>query len=126
MLECFGDDWVVETAGARLAVLRVEQELVLLDLRGRAANAAGTLAAISQDGEREVTQDWARWWYDAPTLAGLHGLLFTGAHNGEDAIAVFERAAGRLTSIFDEPLDEPNVYAELLVTADQLELPVTT
>jgi len=126
VLECFGDDWGVETRGARLAVLEVRQELLLLDVRGRGANAAGTLAAINQDGDREVTQDWARWWYEAPEISDVHGLLFSGAHNAEDAIAVSERAAGRFTPVLDEPLDDPAVYAELLVAANQLDLPVLT
>jgi hypothetical protein len=103
VLECFGDDYVVDPSGARLAVLETTVEIRLLDLRGGGALSAGTVAAINQDGDREVTQDWARWWYEYGGLADIHGLLF------------FE-------PVFDEPLVAPEVYAELLVVADELDL----
>ncbi len=126
ILECFGDDYLIDPTGAWLTVLETIGDLRVLDIRGPAAVNAGTLAAINQDGDREVTQDWARWWYEHQKLGVTEGLLFSGAHNDEDALAVFERASGRFTPVFDQPLDAPEVLAELIVVADQLELPALT
>lgn len=122
VLECFGDDYVIDPTGAWLAVLEVSEPVPVLDVRGRAAIGAGTIAAINQDGNRQATQDWARWWYEHKELSGIEGLLFRGAHNDADALAIFERGAGRFARVFDEPLDAPDVLAELLVVADDLEL----
>lgn len=124
MLECFGDDYVIDPTGAWLTVLEVSKSVPVLDIRGRAAIGAGTLAAINQDGDREVTQDWARWWYEHADLSSIEGLLFRGAHNNENALAIFERATGRLVPVFDKPLSAPDVFAEILIIADELELPL--
>lgn len=124
VFECFGDDYVIEPSGARLAVLNTREDLVLLDIRGAAAIDAGALAAINDDGDREVTQDWARWWYEHDDLQHVDGLLYAGAHNSSDAMAIFERADGRFESVYDKPLTTPEVLAELLVIADRFDIPL--
>lgn len=124
LLECFGDRYVIDTTGARLAVLETTSSLALLDLRGRGAIAAGTLAAINQDGDRRITQDWARWWYENAELDDVHGLLFAGAHDAEDALAIFERAGSNFEPVFDAPLNSTSVLPELIVAADRLGLPI--
>jgi hypothetical protein len=85
---------------------------------------AGTLAAVSQDGSRETSQNWARYWYQHPQFEVIDGLLFAGAHNGEDAIAVWERAAGKFKPVLDLALTDDEVLSELLAVADLLEMAV--
>ena len=122
--EALGDAWVIETAGAWLAVLRLTSDLAVLDLRGRHATDAGSLAAVSSDGDRQVTQDWARYWYEHPDFAALDGLLYAGAHTGQDTLAVWERAEGRFQAVLDAPLRDRTVYGELLVVAADLGMAV--
>lgn len=94
--EYFGDTGEIVRVGNRLARLSVLAPLKLLDLRGTAATGAGSLPAISAITQRATTQTWARWWYEHPQLAGVHGLIYSAAHSGEDAIALWERARGRV------------------------------
>jgi hypothetical protein len=124
VVECFGDDYVIEPDGAWFTVLETTRELRLLDIRKRGAMHAGTLAAINQDGARETTQDWSRYWYGHPGLAGVDGLLYAGAHNDDDAVALWERADGALEPAFDRPATDPAVLSELLVVAHDLGMTV--
>jgi hypothetical protein len=125
IVECFGDEYVIDTEGARLAVLATNAELRLLDIRKDGAIAAGTLAAVNQDGARDVTQDWGRYWYEHNQFEALHGLLFAGAHNDEDALALWERAGGSFEPVLDLPLADPAVLRELVVIAHRLEMTLT-
>jgi hypothetical protein len=91
--EYFGDGEIINVENIKLAIIYLNQELKLLDLRGKAAMAAGTVTAISAITQREITQAWGRYFYEHIELYDrVDGLIFSGAHNGEDAIALYERA----------------------------------
>jgi len=91
VVEAF-DVGVVEAGTKHLARLRATRELLLLDLRGRAAMRAGTVAAISA-GNHSLSQPWSRYFWEHPEIyAELDGLLYSSAHNGEPAVALYERA----------------------------------
>lgn len=122
--ECFGDDGVIDPTGAMLAVLKLARDLPLLDLRAGGAMKAGAVDAVAADGDRQVTQDWGRYWYEHPELTDLHGLVFSGSHTSQDAVAVWERADGSFEVLLDKPLDDPTVMPDLLVVARDLELPI--
>lgn len=94
--EYFGDAGEIVRADNRLARLSVLAPLKLLDLRGTAATGVASLPAISAITQRTTTQKWARWWYEHPQLADAHGLIYSAAHSGEDAMALWERARGRV------------------------------
>lgn len=99
IVEYFGDGEVINLKNIKLAIIYLNQELELLDLRGRAAMAAGTVTAISAITQREITQAWGRYFYERIELYGrVDGLIFSGAHNGEDAIALYERAEATVNS----------------------------
>lgn len=126
LLECFGDEFVIDPTDARLTVLAVKRDLRVLDLRGQAAVNAGTVAAVNQDGDRRTTQDWGRYWYEHPDMAGIEGLLFAGAHDGDDALVVNERCGDAFEPLLDLPMLDPHVLAEVLVVADELGMVVLT
>jgi hypothetical protein len=91
--EYFGDGEIINVENIKLAIIYLDKELKLLDLRGAAAMAAGTVSAISGITQREITQAWGRYFYEHIELYGeIDGLIFSGAHNGEDTIALYERA----------------------------------
>jgi hypothetical protein len=91
--EYFGDGEIINVENIKLAIIYLSKELKLLDLRGKAAMAAGTVTAISAITQKEITQAWGRYFYEHIELYDrVDGLIFSGAHNGEDAIALYERA----------------------------------
>ena len=114
VVEAF-DIGVIEPGTKRLARPRTTRELVLLDLRGRAAMRAGTVAAVAAS-DHALSQPWSRYWYEHPALVGeIDGLYYPSAHNGEPAIALYERArdALELTAGREAPLTDPVVLAEV-------------
>ena len=114
VVEAF-DVGVVEPGTKRLARARATRDLRLLDLRGRAAMRSGTVAAISA-GDHSLAQPWSRYFWEHPEIYGaLDGLLYPSAHNGEPAVALYERArAGiEVPPGRDAPLTDLAVLAEV-------------
>lgn len=122
--EVFGDHGLVQCAGFRFARLACTRELRLLDLRGAAATAAGTIPAVGAVGERTVTQAWSRWWHEHTELTEVDGLLSTSAQCGEDAVALWERAEAAVRVVHDLALDAPELFDELTVAAHLVRLAV--
>ena len=123
--EFFGDTGSVTVADARLARLRVQAPLRMLDVRKTAAAGAGTIHAIGAITQRATTQAWARWWYEHPQLIDVHGVLFEASHSGEDSYMFWERARGRLRCPSGQhwALTDPKVLDDLHVAAHRLRLP---
>jgi hypothetical protein len=87
---------VVEAGTKHLARLRTTRDLLLLDLRGRGAMRAGTVAAISA-ADHSLSQPWSRYFREHPEIYGeIDGLLYLSAHNGDPAVALYERASDGL------------------------------
>jgi hypothetical protein len=123
LAEVFGDRGIVELDGYYVALLEVAAPLTLLDIRDVAARRAGTIPAIYGDGNRETTQDWARYWYEHPAFQNCDGLLYHSAQTGKDAVvALWERAEGKLTCIGDWALNDPEIIDDVVVAADKVEL----
>lgn len=118
VVEVFGDASVIELGGRRAAELEVVHELRLLDLTGNGAWCAGSVAALTKDGDRAYTQAWARYFYAEVDLYGrIDGIFYENAHNAAQAVALFERA-GELRVLRDMALSE--LHEELFCIADQL------
>jgi RES domain len=114
VVEAF-DIGLVEPGTKRLARARATRDLLLLDLRGRAAMRAGTVAAISA-GDHSLSQPWSRYFWEHPEIYGeLDGLLYPSAHNGEPAVALYERSRARIEVPRgrDAPLSDLAVLAEV-------------
>jgi hypothetical protein len=112
VVEAF-DIGIVEPGTKRLARARATRDLLLLDLRGRAAMRSGTVAAISA-GDHSLSQPWSRYFWEHPEIYGeLDGLLYPSAHNGEPAVALYERSRARIEVPpgRDAPLTDPAVLA---------------
>jgi hypothetical protein len=106
LVEIFGDGGIIRVERQQLAFITLKNALKLLDLRASAAMAAGTVAALSSITERNISQAWGRYFYENLQLYGeIDGLIFTGAHNGEDAVCLYERAESRLASAHVEILN---------------------
>ncbi len=112
VVEAF-DIGFVDPGSKRLARARTTRNMRLLDLRGRAAMRAGTVAAISA-GNHVLSQPWSRYFWEHPEIYGeLDGLFYLSAHNGQRAVAVYERARDGLEVPRgrDAPLTDPAVLA---------------
>src|SRR5215211_5473701 len=111
-VEVFGDTGVVELGRHHVALPVLERDLCLLDLRVNGAMRAGTKAAVAKVAERDISQAWARHFYETVGVYGhVDGLIYLNAHNDEDAVVLCERAIsalkcppGRVTRLDDEAL----------------------
>ena len=64
LVEIFGAGGIIRIERQQLAFITLKNAFKLLDLRGSAAMAAGTLAAISSITERNISQAWGRYFYE--------------------------------------------------------------
>jgi hypothetical protein len=103
---------VVDPGTKRLARVSTTRELDLLDLRGRAAMLAGTVAAISA-GDHDLSQAWSRFFYGDPNgvYGRIDGLHYVSAHNGDRAVALYAVNGLEVPPSRDAPLTDPVVLA---------------
>jgi hypothetical protein len=93
LVELFGDTKIVEFKDYEVAIAIIEQPLLLLDVRDKAAMAAGSVAALGAVADRLVSQAWSRYFYEQTDIyQEVDGILYSNAHNGEKAIALYERS----------------------------------
>lgn len=119
VVEVFGDTGLIEPQEFQLALLRTVRPITLLDLRGSGAMRAGSVAALSGTADRSLSQQWSRFFYDTAMVDGspIDGLLYSNAHNGESALALYERAEGAISCTADLPLTAPQLRSRLLAVA---------
>ena len=82
---------------------------------------AGTVAAISSITQRDISQAWGKYFYEHPEIYDeIEGLIFSGAHNGEDAIVLYERAKPKIESARIEVLNlnHPDLVAPIFGIAE--------
>ena len=120
LVEVFGDDGLISTQDRRLGSLLVQRSLQLHDLRGDGAWKVGATQAICSCSSRALSQEWARYFYGA--YPELDGLIYGNAHNGADAVALFERADGALKMEHDLALADPRLRSRLLAAAEEVQL----
>ena len=93
LVELFGDTKIVEFKEYEVAISIIKQPLLLLDIRGKGAMAAGSVLALSSVGDRHVSQAWSRYFYEQTDIySKVDGILYSNAHNGEAALALYERS----------------------------------
>ena len=118
--EVFGDLGLIEPGEWHVALPLLIRPLRLLDLRGAGALRAGSVAALTQMPDHRLGQAWSRHFYDDRVYGlpdGLpDGLLYAGAHNGEDAVLLYERAEAALSCAPGDVLrlDDPALRPALL------------
>lgn len=127
LIEVFGDDEVITIKQQQIAHITLKHSLKLLDLRNSGAWNAGAVSAMTVDGRRKVTQAWSRYFYENPNLYGnIHGLIFSNAHDGQKALALYERAVPKLSSadISILELNHPAIRESLMAIANKLNLSI--
>lgn len=116
VVEVFGDSRVIETENLEVTLVELSQPIKLLDLRATAAMKAGTVSAVAKTANRDLSQAWARYFYEQTQIYDeIAGLIFSNAHNDEDAIALFERTEPQLKSakVITLPLNSNALRAAL-------------
>jgi hypothetical protein len=103
VVEVFGDRGTMTLADWHVARVKTTRTLTLLDLRGSGAMRAGSVAAIAKVADRGLSQAWARYFYETIQDYGLvDGIAYYNAHNDQDAVAIYERAATALECPTDQ------------------------
>lgn len=98
LVEVFGDIGRVEITDHKIAILIPKRDLMLLDVRASGAKRAGANSATFSTERRPLSQAWSRYFYEQEeTYSTIHGIIYPSAHNQEDAIAIYDRAAGLIT-----------------------------
>jgi hypothetical protein len=93
IVEVFGDEGVISLKDQQVCLVEIIRQLTLLDLRGEGAMRAGSVAALAKIGERALSQEWSRYFYEHfDDYSSVDGIIFYNAHNDEKAIALYERA----------------------------------
>lgn len=126
LVECFGDTGVIDDHGRRLAALMTTRPLQLLELRGRGAMCAGSVAALASTADRDLSQEWSRHFH--AIYPQIDGLIYSSAHNEEAAVALYERAETNLHCEMDWPLDHRSLRSRILKVASDhaMEAPAAT
>lgn len=122
--EVFGDIGVIECGELRVASPTTLRPLKLLDLRGQGAMRAGTIGGIASVPSRRLSQRWSVYFYESAVYGDVDGLIYPNAHNGEDCLALYERAQDALDCADADimRLGSPALRAYLLDLADRFNL----
>lgn len=121
LVEIFGDGDIIEVKQQLVASIYTSETLNLLDLRGNNAMKAGTVTAIAKTANRNLSQTWSRYFYFRSDLYGeIDGLIYSNAHNDEDAVALYERAQKKLVTskIQTMPLKHPALRSAIFQIAE--------
>ena len=118
LVETFGDSGVINIKEQRLAFLALKRQLKLLELRENGAMKVGSVAALAQTADREISQAWSRYFYTS--YPDIDGIIYYNAHNYEDAIALYERAEDALTCVKDIALSHDDLRPHILKAAEEL------
>lgn len=98
LVEVFGDKRTIEVGNYFVAWLKLKRPLSLLDLCGSPAMANGTVSTIASIPNRELTQAWARYFYENPQIyTELDGIIYHNAHKNELSVALYERSKDALS-----------------------------
>ena len=125
LIEVFGDDEIINIQQQQLAYITLNENLKLLDLRNSGAWNSGSVTAMAVDSRRKITQAWSRYFYENPNLyENINGLIFNNAHDGQPAIALYERSLPQLLSANISILDlkNPAIRETILAIANRLNL----
>lgn len=112
LVELFGDTKIVEFRDYSVAIAIINKPLLLLDIRNKGAMAAGSVAALGATADRSVSQAWSRYFYEQTDIyQKVDGILYSNAHNGEKAVALYERSEPIISnaSIQTRPLKDKSI-----------------
>ncbi len=120
LVEVFGDTNKVRLQHRSLCVAVTTAPIQLLDLRHGGGRAAGAEDALAKDGDRRTSQAWSRYFYAHPEIYGaIDGLIYENAHNSDTAIALYERAEGKLAFPKEEIVPLAALGADLSVAMEE-------
>ncbi len=125
LVEVFGDDETIRIQKQQIAFITLKQSLRLLELRKSGAWDAGSVAAMASDGRRKLTQAWSRYFYENSDLyQNIDGIIFDNAHDGDETIALYERASPKLLSadVSVLNLNDPTIREAIFALAGRLNL----
>lgn len=121
IVEVCGDKKIIEKY-YKIITIEATNPISLLDIRGNAAMCSGIPAAISAIPDRIYTQEWARYFYLETSVYGPNtgGIIYSGAHNGEDCIVLWDRAMSSVVEIGQENIIEREKEVRQIAQANNL------
>jgi hypothetical protein len=129
LVEIFGDTGVIDYGEWHVAMPHLARDLRLLDLRGAGAMRAGSVAALAKVPDPPLSQAWSRYFYENEAhFPRIDGLSYFNAHNDEEALALYERAADALDCPDDRiiRLDHGALRPAILAIAERHSLILAT
>ena len=120
LIECFGDTGIIEIRAEEVCRIELTRPITLLDLRGSGAMKAGSVAALAKTADRNLSQEWSRYFYEQEDIyPTVDGLIYFNAHNDDIAIALYERAIDGLVCPSNQitRLDHPQLRPAIQQTA---------
>ena len=81
---------------------------------------AGSVVALNATADRSLSQLWSRFFYDTVVAEEqpIDGLLYSNAHNGDAALALYERAEAAIHCEAELPLAADGLRSRLLAIAN--------
>jgi RES domain len=125
MIEIFGNTRIIDNLQKfNVCQIKITRKLKLLDLRGVGAIRAGTVSAINAATDRQLTQEWGRFFYENEKFSQIDGIIYPSPHSGGPLIFLYERAFDSLELVSDRSLSDPMMAEEILQIADHFQLAI--
>ncbi len=126
LLEIFGDVGIISENDLNtlsICWIKINRQLLLLDLRGSGALRAGSVAALSATPDRALSQEWSRYFYENENIySRIDGIIYQSAYNGMPTLVLYERAEGALLKIQDLQLNHVSLQGNIISAAKDLGL----
>ena len=126
LLEIFRDVGIISENDLNtlsICWIKINRQLLLLDLRGSGALRAGSVAALSATSDRALSQEWSRYFYENENIySRIDGIIYQSAYNGMPTLVLYERAEGALLKIQDLQLNHVSLQGNIISAAKDLGL----
>jgi RES domain len=126
LVEVFGDVGIISENDLNtysICWVKISRQLLLLDLRDGGALKAGSVAALSATPDRELSQEWSRYFYDNENIySRIDGIIYPSAYNGMPTLVLYERAEGALLKVQDLSLNHVSLQSNIISAAKSLGL----
>jgi RES domain len=128
LVEVFGDFGIIsenDLNTCSICWIKINRQLLLLDLRGSGALMAGSVTALSATPDRALSQEWSRYFYENENIySRIDGIIYQSAYNGAPNLVLYERAEGALLKVQDLPLNHVGLQSNILSAAKDLGLAI--
>jgi RES domain len=126
ILEIFGNTRIIDNLQKfNVGEIKITREVKLLDLRGAGAMRAGTVSEINTATDRQLTQEWGRFFYENEIFGQIDGIIYPSSYSGEPLIILYEeRAFDSLEVVSDRSSSDPIMSEDIIQIANHFQLAI--